>query len=142
MYIHSATNSPSVATDTNPNLSMQTLQNNSANQVDTSVSISTTGKNAADAWQQVADAYDVENITHKEIVSMSEKLNEAGLMPDGVMLAMIAPTSMNMDRNQKIDFLQSTKNGLAHAENSGMHRTQIELKEKVLSILEHLKSLR
>lgn len=106
-----------------------------------SVQISKEGLNAMQKWQDIANKYDVNNITTDERLKMTTELVEAGLVSTEVGLHLAAPRSINEGPNDRSDFLTEMKASLAfdRAHSSAEH---IRNKTKAINILEQLKSLR
>lgn len=109
--------------------------------VSDNVTISEDAKRFNDKMQDIANKYDVTNMSTTERIAMAQELNDSQLMPDGVMLAMVAPLSMNEDVDQKTDYLNTMRESFAFLSKMGGNSEQLELTRKQLDLLEHLNSL-
>lgn len=106
-----------------------------------SVSLSHAGKYAEKNWQAIAAKYDVTNISTHERGEMAADLMNAGLMPPGIGIALVAPIGLNHDPNTKIDFLDASRQSLSFGKAHGAPQEQILLMEKTVSLLEKIKAL-
>lgn len=141
------TNSAAAQYHTLHNLSNKSSPANKTNNVASgktnsdTVNISSAGRSASEKLQLIANKYDVTNISTAERIAMSEELNEHQLMPEGVMLFMVAPLSMNEDIHQKSDYLTITRESIEVASKMGVDAEQLKLMKQQLEILEQLKSI-
>tara|TARA_Y100000782_G_scaffold25272_1_gene27897 strand:+ start:6701 stop:7180 length:480 start_codon:yes stop_codon:yes gene_type:complete len=103
-----------------------------------SVQISSAGKNAEQNWQNIAQKYDVTNISGAERRAMTGELMGAGLISSTEGLVMAAPSSMNENPSEKENYLEVMQQSLDLAKNNGSAAEQVELLESVLSILDKL----
>ena len=105
------------------------------------VAISNAGRNAEEKWQTIANKYDVTNMSQSEVATMTEELYENKLIPQDVLLHMIAPASMNQDPDQKYNVLSRMRDSLEFSKNRGSNPEQLEIQKRVVEIFERLKGL-
>ena len=117
------------------------IDNASQKSSDVSVTLSETGKNAEKKWLEIANKYDVTNISTNERSTMTGELLNNGLISSPEAMVLVAPISINHDPTTKINFLEQTRQGLDFAKNNGATQKQIELWEKSLEVLEQLNTL-
>ena len=113
---------------------------NKALKTDT-VNISNAGLNAKNNWQEIAQKYDVNNISQTEIGHMISDLTDNKLISSTDSLFLMAPTSMNQDPDVKYDLLASMRKRLDSAIANGNSQDQIKKTENALNIIDRLKSL-
>jgi hypothetical protein len=96
---------------------------------------------AQNNWQNIADSYDVTNITHNEAGEMVTKLSENGLITSTNSLYMMAPPNMNFDPDSKYDLLGSTEQALVNDKANGASEEHIKNMESVVDILQYIQKL-
>jgi len=116
------------------------LRNNLATPTDT-VSISNSGKSAEEKWQQISEKYDVANMSQTEVGKMTAELSENKLIPQEVLLHMLAPASMNQDFEQKYNILGKMHDSFESAKMFGGSQDQIDKQKLVVEIFEQLNVL-
>ena len=105
------------------------------------VTISDAGYSAEAEWQKIANKYDVTNISTNERAAMAQELSDNHLVSNDVLLFMVAPLSMNENRDQKVNYLSMMRESFEVASNMGVSGKQLELQKERLSILERLNNL-
>lgn len=119
-----------------------TISNNTSPKVQTdTVSISPAGKNAEKKWQEIANKYDVTNMSQTEVGKMTKELHDNKLIPNDVLLHMLAPASMNQDPDQKYDVLSQMRISLEFAESTNADPIHIEKQKQVVNVFEQLHGL-
>jgi len=106
------------------------------------VSISKVGKNAEKKWQNIANKYDVSNMSQTEIGKMTKELDDNKLIPKGVLLHMLAPASMNQDPDQKYNILSRMRDSFEFSKNIGVNQNQLEMQRQVVEVFDLLNELR
>ncbi|MFK5856673.1 MAG: hypothetical protein QM503_11115 [Bacteroidota bacterium] len=100
--------------------------------------ISKAGLNAADKWQQVANNYDVTNISQNETVDMVTELLDNSLISSTDGLFILAPASMNVDPNSKRNMLSNFRDSLDFGNANGGSAEYIKNIESAVAILDKL----
>ena len=90
--------------------------------------------------QSIANRYDVTNISTNERGAMAQELSDNGLLPEGMMIHMVAPLSMNENRDLKSNYLNITKESFLFAAKMGGNSEQLEIRSKMIELLGQLKS--
>lgn len=106
------------------------------------VQISDNGKQAASAWQALANKYDVTSITTQERVDMARDMKDNGLISNDSMMLMVMPQSMNDDMNTPSNFIEDLENSIAASKSSGLGSKQLEMRTKLLGMLQNMDQLR
>ncbi|OUS17808.1 hypothetical protein A9Q88_02370 [Gammaproteobacteria bacterium 50_400_T64] len=105
------------------------------------VSISDAGLNATASWQNIANNYDVTNISQNEMANMVSSLLDEQLVSSTDGLYLMAPRSMNVDPEMKFDLLATTEKALSFAKENGGPVDGIRSQERVVDILKNLQEL-
>lgn len=105
------------------------------NTLEPTTTISEQGRHAASKIKELSSKYDVTSISANERAKLSGELLESGLINNEVALYMTAPSSIDMDPEQKMNFYQSANEALIFAKQHGASRKQVDIQEKAVSIL-------
>lgn len=106
------------------------------------LSMSNAGPAAESKLQAIANKYDVTNLSGNERIAMAQDLRDNQLIPNGAMMLIVAPLSMNENMNQKTDYLATARNSFDQAARMGSNNQQLELQRQRLEILELLDTLK
>jgi len=90
--------------------------------------------------QSIANRYDVTNISTNERGAMAQELSDNGLLPEEMMIHMVASLSMNENRDLKSNYLNITKESFLFAAKMGGNSEQLEIRSKMIELLGQLKS--
>jgi len=103
------------------------------------VVISSAGRNAEAKWKEIAQKYDVTNMSGNEVISMAENLYNNKLISTDEYLSMFVPHSINDDLNQKYNYLENRSLDLAMQEQyGGNSKTAIQSSIDVINILKKI----
>ncbi|MBO1255153.1 hypothetical protein J3L16_05555 [Alteromonas sp. 5E99-2] len=105
------------------------------------VSISTAGLSAEQRWQEIADKYDLTNVTANEVTTMAKELYDNKLISATEMFDMYVPEDINFHLNldTKRDHIENMTNRLTGLNNAeGISRESIEQATKILEMLKDL----
>lgn len=106
------------------------------------LNIKNTGRESVnEKLQSIASRYDVTNISTNERGAMAQELSDNGLLPEGMMIHMVAPLSMNENRDLKSNYLNITKESFLFAAKMGGNSEQLEMRSKMIELLGQLKTL-
>ncbi|PHR25859.1 MAG: hypothetical protein COA36_13400 [Desulfotalea sp.] len=106
------------------------------------VSISSAGRNAEDKWQEIADKYDMTNISANEIMGMAEELYDNKLISSSQMLDMYTLPSIDFNPDEKINYVAHVTKELeslkSHNDGSIQMKNAIEAKSRVFDIVKRI----
>ena len=105
------------------------------------VEISLSGRNAEVKWQEIAQKYDVNNISGREVMMMAKELYDNKLISEESSLLMYVPLSIDENLDKKSNYLDLMVKDLQRAKESGSSIAQINFSEKRIDILEQLDKL-
>lgn len=90
----------------------------------------------------VANRYDVTNLSGHERGAMAQELRDKGLISAGTHLAMAAPLSMNEDLAAKTNYLDTARKAYDFAAQHGASTDQLAIQKDRLDILAQLQAFR
>lgn len=103
------------------------------------ITISDAGLNAESKWQDIADKYDMTNISGNEVMEMAQELYENKLISSNQMLDMYTPPSIDFDLNKKVNYVTQVAKELEslklHNDGSAQMRNAIAAKSRVVDIV-------
>ena len=103
------------------------------------VSISSAGRNAEAKWQEIANKYDMTNISWNEVMGMAKELYDNKLISSGQMLDMYTPPSIDFNLDEKVNYVAHVTKELEslklHSDGSAQMRNAIEAKSRVFDIV-------
>ncbi|MDH3326448.1 MAG: hypothetical protein OEM38_07015 [Gammaproteobacteria bacterium] len=105
------------------------------------VSISNAGLNANDKWQDIANKYDVTNISQNEAGSMVSELFDNKIINSTDALYLMAPRAMNINPEVKFDFLATARKSLDFLKQNGGSPEGIKNQENALATLNNIHEL-
>ena len=117
------------------------LNNPAVDRREDELSISIEGRNALNKVRELGNKYNVNDISQKERLELTEELMQGGLINSGTGLHLIAPTSMNEKPSDRSDFLNSMKESLLVDKNP-LNSEHMQNKLKAIKVLEDLKQSR
>lgn len=139
------TNTPYYHTDVVKNNTLDSRQNTSEIPETTKdvgadiVSISDTGRNAEEKWQEIADKYDMKNISGHEVLGMAKELYDNKLISGDDYLSMYVPSGIDDNLNDGGNYIDRTAKELAslkeHDDGSIKSRAAIDARSKILDIV-------
>jgi len=91
-------------------------------------------------WANIAEKYDVTNISPNEVRAMGKELYDKKLISEKEALLIWIPLSMDESPNQKSNYLEAMYNDLNAAKKFGYSTQKEGIMEKRISILERLNS--
>ena len=98
------------------------------------VSISSAGRNAEAKWQEIANKYDMTNISGNEVMGMAKELYDNKLISSGQMLDMYTPPSIDFNLDEKVNYVAHVTKELEslklHSDGSAQMRNAIEAATK------------
>jgi len=106
-----------------------------------SISISPEANQASLKMSNIAQKYDVNDLSQRERIFMTEELMHSGLIHSGVGVHLIAPTSMYEKLDDRSDFLTGMKESLK-VDTAPLNSEHMKNKLKAINILEELKTLK
>lgn len=92
-------------------------------------------------WQQIADNYDVSNISTRERGALTGALLENDLISSAEGLALAAPYSMNENLDTRRDYRAISHEALEFSRQNGVSPEQLAVQEGLVSILDRLFAL-
>ncbi len=105
------------------------------------VSISNAEFSAKASWQEIANNYDVTNISQNEMAGMVTSLTDNKLISSTEGLYLMAPRSINLDPEVKFDVLATMHKALAFAKEHGGSVEGIKNQESAVEILKNIQAL-
>jgi hypothetical protein len=110
-------------------------------EIDT-VSISSAGRNAEAKWQEIADKYDMTNISPNEVMGMAKELYDNKLISSSQMLDMAIIPSIDFNPDEKVNYVAHVTKELeslkSYNDGSAQMRNAIEAKSRVLDIAKRI----
>ena len=106
------------------------------------VVISSAGRNAETKWQEIADKYDMTNISGNEVMGMAKELYDNKLISSSQMLDMYTPPSIDFNLDEKVNYVAHVTKELesqkSRSDGSAQMRNAIEAKSRVFDIVKRI----